>query len=336
VTARTTQAGNLSVTPLEDRAEYLPDLAFHASLSLPAGSDSLSLTVGGVCIQLSGLTPRQRSTLEERYGVFCGERGCDPVMKVEVTRVPRPAFLQMTGKLEYYRVETRWEGEALLACSYEWAGWLDRSRGRGGLALAQVTETDPGAFDRSVENFLRVAYAHAVIPSGGFLLHSAGLVRDARAWLFFGPSGSGKTTVTSLTPEALVLSDDLTMVLRSSEGGYRACSVPFRGLFAPRPESDQSWPVAGFFRLIQDRVNRIEEARGARAVGDLVGSLPFVTERSEIAGDVIDAVAAAVSRVPVFRLHFRKENTFWRLVETACPGASILPPVDGFRVGGGR
>jgi hypothetical protein len=186
-----------------------------------------------------------------------------------------------------------------------------------------------------MENFLRVAYAHAVIPSGGFLLHSAGLVRDGRAWLFFGPSGSGKTTVTSLTPEALILSDDLTMVLRSGQGEYRACSVPFRGLFAPRPESDESWPVAGFFRLVQDKADRIEPVRGAMAVGELVGSLPFVTERSEIAGDVIDAVAAAVSRVPVFRLHFRKDNTFWRIIETACPGAAILPPVDDFSAVGG-
>jgi hypothetical protein len=336
VTARTTQTGELSVEPLDQRAEYLPDLAFHASTALPAGRQTLALTVGGIGVRLSGLTSGQRATLEERYGIFCADGGAAPALTLEITNVQRDGFLKVARPSEYYRVETRWEGEVLLACSYEWAGWLDRSRGRGGLALARVTEEDPRAFDRSMENFLRIVYAHAVIPSGGFLLHSAGLVRDGRAYLFFGPSGSGKTTVTTLSPEALVLSDDLTMILRSGTGEYRACSVPFRGLFAPRPESDESWPVAGFFRLIQASEDRLEPVRGARAIGELVGSLPFVTERSEIAGDVIDTIAAAASRVPVFRLHFRKDRTFWRLIEATGGQAPILPPVDGFSTAGGN
>lgn len=335
MTARTTQAAKLSVTPLDDRAEYVPDLAFHASVAVSAGSESLTLTVGGLCVRLSGLDARQRATLEERFGIFCGDRGADPIVAIEVTRAPRASFLRVAQVSEFYRVDTRWEADVLLTCSYEWAGWLDTSRRRGGLSLARMTEEDPRAFDRSMENFLRVVYSHAVISTGGFLLHSAGLVLNDRAYLFFGPSGSGKTTVTTLTPEALILSDDLTMVLRSASGEYRACSVPFRGLFAPRPESDRSWPVAGFFRLIQDKVDRLDEVRGARAIGELVGSLPFVTERSEIAGDVIDAVASAVSHVPVFRLHFRKDRTFWQLIDRASPRASISPSVDGFSAGGG-
>jgi len=67
--------------------------------------------------------------------------------------------------------------------------WVDL---RGDLILVNTAEGR--VKPRNVRRDPRVAlsifsqqnpYAHAVIPLGGFLLHSAGLVRDGRAWLFF-------------------------------------------------------------------------------------------------------------------------------------------------------
>jgi hypothetical protein len=297
---------------------------------MPTGS--ITLGIGGIVVRLDGLESPRVETLRQRYGVFCEPAGRPADLVVSVRRADRPRFLEMRQRDEFYRVETHWEAETLLACSYEWAGWLDTKAGSGGLALAQAALSDPRAFDRSIENYLRVAFAHLVISRGGFLLHSAGLVRDGRAWLFFGPSGSGKTTVTTLTPEALVLSDDLTMVAPmpgGEGGGYGACSVPFRGLFAPEPKSIETWPIAGFFRLVQDTSDRLVEVKGAKAVGELVGSLPFVTERPEIAGAVIDSVAGSTIKTPVFRLHFRKDRTFWQVIDSRWAG------VDGFSSPGG-
>lgn len=315
-----------------ETSDFIPDLSFHLSAHpRPArlGSGSLTLSVGGISIRLSGLDAAQIGALRERYGIFCTgvETGRDPGsrgdagpaadLRIQVTAAARETFLRVRsgpGAPEYYRVDLRWQGDRLLAASYEWAGWLDRTAGTGGLSLARGTRSDAAAFHRSVENFLRVLYAHMFVARNGFLLHAAGLVRDGRAYLFFGPSGSGKTTVAALSPEALMLSDDLTLVRRNEAGAWVACSVPFRGLFAPQPASAEEFPVEGFFRLVKDTDDRLEPVKGARAVGEVVGSLPFVTERPEMAGLVMDTVAESTREIPVWRLHFRKDRSFWRAV----------------------
>ena len=319
-------------------AEYVPDLSFYKNPPPAAGAASLGLTVGGMCVRLVGLGNGQKASLATRYGAFCSATHGGAETVIHLRRTGRPFFLKPRGGVEpeFYRVELSWESGTLLAASYEWAGLFDEATGSCELTLAGLSQ-EPRAFDRSIENFLRVVYSHLSVRRGGFLLHSAGLVRGGAAHLFFGPSGSGKTTVSMMTmtsmssmpsPDALLLSDDLTLVM-PHDGGYAACSVPFRGALAPPPVSTRAYPIAGFYRLIQDSADRLDPVSGAKAVAELVGSLPFVTERIEMAGDVIDAAAGAAQRIPVYRLHFRKDNTFWKVIE-AVHGARPGPGVDDF------
>ena len=300
----------------QGRHDFVPDMAFHRSI-LPSSSISsaLAISVGGIRVHLTGLSTEQASALRERFGIFCGNADQAATCTVAVTAVANDAFLVTRGTpAELYRIAIAAEDGSMLAASHEWSCWFNQQTGRGGLALASITVSDPKAFDRAVENFLRVLYAHTLLDVDGFLLHAAGLVRDGRAYLFFGPSGSGKTTVTTMSPDALVLSDDLTLVKVASEDGQLICrssSVPFRGVFAPRPERETFYPVAGFFRLVQDASDFLVPLSGARAVGEVVSSLPFVTERHDLAGRAIDVVSKAVAGTPVFHLHFKKDRTFW-------------------------
>lgn len=75
------------------------------------------------------------------------------------------------------------------------------------------------------------------------------------------------------------------------------------------------FPVAGFYRLVQADEDRVVPLTGARAVGELVGSLPFVTERHGSASKAIDVVSRAAASTPVGLLHFRKDRTFWSAIE---------------------
>jgi hypothetical protein len=308
-------------------AEMLPTLAWLSRQPQAAGL-TLTVRVGPVCVRLTGLPAGQHAILRARYGVFCVDQP-EAEAQIGVTITERDGFLLQQRPGEIYRIHSVWESGSLVATSYEWAGWIgpERSGGvTGGLVFAAGRAADAGAFDRSLENYLRVLFAHLVLRRGGFLLHGSGLVREGKAYLFFGPSGSGKTTVTTLTPEALVLSDDLVMVLRGSAGGFEACSVPFRGQLAPDPISAGSWPIAGFFRLVQAPQDRLSRVRGAAAMGELSTSLPFVLDRAEGASEAMGTLAEVASRVPVFRLEFRKDRTFWQL---------IRPDIDDFSEVGG-
>lgn len=312
-------------------SEYVPGPEIVRHPSRDFGAEALGIHVGSAHVLLEGITQAQRDTLAARYRVFARPARPDEPwsLRVRVSSIHRPAFLicgSTPEQPEFYRIVTSWDGGLMQATSYEWSGWMDRAGGTGGLVLAELALADPRAFDRAVENFLRVVCAHLVIPAGGFLLHSACLVRDERAYLFFGPSGSGKTTVTSMTPEALVVSDDLALIQRGNDGSPRACSVPFRGLFAPRYETVRSYPVAGFFRLVQSPEDSIERLKGARAVGELVGSLPFVTDREEMMGEALDTVGQAAARGGVWRLRFTRSRAFWNTLSAA----GLSSPVDSF------
>src|SRR2546422_11646120 len=68
--------------------------------------------------------------------------------------------------------------------------------------------------------------------------------------LFRSPSGSGKTTVTHLSPGDQVLSDDLTLVVRT-RGRYEAAGIPFGMAHHRVPDTSGSFPIASLNRLVQ-------------------------------------------------------------------------------------
>jgi hypothetical protein len=268
-------------------------------------------------VRLEGLSSRQQSELAARYGIFARRRddeaGVD--IRLAVRRSPRDAFLRVapSGPAELYRLLSKEIDGSLMAWSYEWAALWSRAAGEATLA---ATTGDREIFDRIIENFLRVVFAHEILERGGLLLHGAGVVRDGQAWLFFGPSGSGKTTVTTLSAGARILSDDLVMIVPGGRG-FVACSVPFRGLLTPPAMSDRSYPVAGLFRLVKDSEDRVEPLDPARAVGELVQSLPFITDCPGAAPRMLEVASAVAGAAPVSTLRFRKDSTFWGVVENA-------------------
>jgi hypothetical protein len=273
-----------------------------------------SVDIAGLCVHLDGLSEAQARWFDARYGVFAsdGERRRDG-LRIAVRRGDANGFLQLraSGESEIYRLAQERSGTRVRAWSYRFAGWFDAPAGEGELGLS-----DEGGrgFESSLENFLRAVYAHLALDHDGFLLHAAGVVKDGRAYLFFGPSGSGKTTVAGLADGGRVVSDDLILVLPGVGDRPAAVSIPFRGHQAELPAAQASFGIAGLYRLVKDRRVALEAMGPARAVSEIAGSLPFVTDRPENGARVLEVVGRAVEVAPVFRLHFRKDASFWEVV----------------------
>src|SRR5438552_2485431 len=107
---------------------------------------------------------------------------------------------------------------------YDFAGTVDL-----GERTADVALTSPD--DVSIDSFLRILYSLALVEAHGLVVHAASLVRDGAPYLFCGPSGSGETTVAQLSPDATLLSDELSIV--RTTGGPAVCfGTPFRGELA--------------------------------------------------------------------------------------------------------
>ncbi len=293
-------------------ADFVPGREFFADPGEAFGTGRIGLAIGPLRIDLEGLSAAQSGLLSDRFRPFVTSGAEANRCTVRLLRSPVASFLRFVpGVPELYRVGVRRSGPHAQFWSYEFAGSLDPADRRASVSLVEET----GAlFDRGLENFLRIMTANLIVERGGFLLHGAGVVRGGRAHVFFGPSGSGKTTVTSMSPDDVVLSDDLTLVIRGA-AGYEAAGIPF-GLAHHRiPDTSESFPIASLNRLVQSREVRRERLPRSRAVAEVAASLPFVMKDARQTDRVLDVIEGALKKIPVYRLLFRKDPSFWGVVE---------------------
>ncbi len=161
---------------------------------------------------------------------------------------------------------------------------------------------------------LRTSLAFALPDFGAFLLHTCGVVRRGRAFLFFGASGSGKSTVAGLSSDP-VLSDD-TVAVRVGDGELRAYATPFRGNFR-----EGQWPlpfdapVAAAFHLVQAPRTFAEPLGPVEAFRRLSPGLMFDFPDPEHRGRLLALAMEFVARIPCFALHFTPTPDLWQTVD---------------------
>jgi hypothetical protein len=175
---------------------------------------------------------------------------------------------------------------------------------------------------REAEYFLRIALAFLAFQRDGLLVHCAALKRRHLVQLFIGQSGSGKSTVVALSvvaDRATALGDDL-ILLRRDQAGWRAFGTPFWNLEATRREGElSSGPVAGIYKLVQDRAIYVEPMRPAVAAAELVANCPIVNDQPALLPDLIGRCREIAGVIPVRRLHFRKDDAFWDVIPQEAP-----------------
>jgi hypothetical protein len=165
----------------------------------------------------------------------------------------------------------------------------------------------------SIDSVLRIVHTLILAHEGGFLLHSAGAIRNGRAFLFSGVSGAGKTTISRLAPsDATLLTDEVSYV-RRDDAGYRACGTPFAGELA-RVGENCSAPIASLFFLKQGPENKIGPIEKSEAIRRLMRNILFFAEDANLVESVFQSACDFVERVPVQRLTFTPDSRIWNLI----------------------
>ena len=168
-----------------------------------------------------------------------------------------------------------------------------------------------------IEYFLRVIYALLAFQAGGLLFHAAGVVRHGRACLFFGPSGSGKTSISRLSPDGVVLNDDL-VILMPHEGGWIVHGTPFWNPTQVIP-SAQSAPLGAMFALVKDKRVYVEKMGRGQAIAELISNVPVIPADPARSHNLLERCENLLDSVPVSRLHFLQDDTFWDVVDIGRP-----------------
>jgi hypothetical protein len=164
----------------------------------------------------------------------------------------------------------------------------------------------------ALDSLLRILLTMILLPRRGFLLHAATVVRDGHAYVFAGRSGAGKSTVASLSPAGTVLTDEISL-LRFTDGRWHAYGTPFWGEFRAAGLNEH-YPIAGIYALEQAPEDRVEPLAAKEILRALLPCVLFFTSNPEANRALLHMLLGMAQQIPCHRLHFRRNNEFWKVV----------------------
>ncbi len=266
---------------------------------------ALNISIAGmrVTLRLDELDAPDRAQILEHYAAFTDAK-LPAAISIHLHVEPGPAFIPLpTGQVYQIHTANR-DGRIAFESHFE-TGSIDLTSGQGSLVMR------PGG---RPENFLRVLYAWLCLEQRALLLHAAGVVRAGQGYVFFGHSGSGKTTISHLSLEHTILSDDL-VILKTHADAVRVYGVPFRGDLLQAPRTNASAELRGLYTLVKADVPRITPVPPVEAIARLSECVPFIMTEPHNAARVLETCAAIQARVPVQTLFFRRAADFWSVID---------------------
>jgi hypothetical protein len=180
------------------------------------------------------------------------------------------------------------------------------SAATGTAHLRAHPEASPG----DIGYFLRVVLAVQAFARGGMLFHTAGIVHRRQGYAFFGVSGSGKTTAAHFSAPDPVLNDDLVL-LWPSPTGWQMYATPF----GRRRGEVRAVTLRALLRLVKDENVFLAPLSPSRALAELVANTPVLSADPLWLPEVLARWEALLSTVPVYTLHFRRDATFWEVID---------------------
>jgi hypothetical protein len=281
------------------------------------GDNVRELAVGDCAFRFEGLADDHAEALERYWGpYFKPDSGLPVDRTIRVSDGGRGVWLAEPKAGELYRIEPRTTPSGVIALSYAFA-LGPAPDGSWRLALA-ADSTEPAP--QSLENATRVMAARMAVERGGFAMHSAGVLRDGKAWIFTGPSGAGKSTAVRLSAPAISLGDDFGLVLPGTDG-WVTPPLPFDNAPAivERP-AGTSFPVAGIWRLFKADQPRVERPTGLGAVTSLSSCLALPWVMPDLAGAVLGQIDSFCQEAHFGHLHFGLDVDFWEPLSAAVEG----------------
>jgi hypothetical protein len=146
------------------------------------------------------------------------------------------------------------------------------------------------------------------------MVHSCGVLKNGRGYIFTGPSGIGKSTIAEMSTDYAVLNDEMCFI-NDTDSRYVVRSTPFNGFF--NKKVNMSGLLNTIFLLKQDTKNFIKKIKFADAVVALakeivppIGVLTTVKSKYSVTA-MFDMAVKVLSKVPFYELHFALEKNPW-------------------------
>jgi hypothetical protein len=289
------------------------------------GEFALSLRLAGVDFVFSGLSGAQRDEVVARFGQLVVPAANTPQDQASPGADFRPAahsqFTPTPPVCWEYDLALDFQPTRLDIAGPSFFARLDRE-----VCRAEVRTCLEDRFFLAVfENVFRVVSIYALARRDTLVIHSAGVAQSQQGYVLFGRSGAGKTTscflLTQRTPQPgspahAILSDELNAVdLRSTAPGVLLQPMPFAGDFGHDTLSSEAVPLRRIYALVQAPEARVGPCGRAEALARVVAACPFVNVDPFESDSVFSRAKRLLAAVPLQKLHFHKDPSFWSVVE---------------------
>jgi hypothetical protein len=194
-------------------------------------------------------------------------------------------------------------------------GEWDRGRGHCRVVQHESDFQRPGIYrEYGCDSILRVMLSCHLLEHGGLFVHSAGLVRNGKGYLFVGESGAGKSTLTRASaPTCTVLSDDVTFA-RIGADGATVAGTPFFGDLAAGG-ANVTVPLVGIYFLHKAPANKVVPISARAALPEFLRQVTLFRKNRRSLQVALDLAWAFCTRVPVYELHFLPDDSFWSCID---------------------
>lgn len=184
-----------------------------------------------------------------------------------------------------------------------------------------LIEVDPDYKKASIFAQDELALKHALINlyssfivhhQWGLLIHSSCVLDNGKAHLFAGYSGAGKSTAARLSYPRELLSDEAS-ILKITSDGVAVFDSPFRSEQQSRGFQN-SRPLASVQLLFHAQENQRIRLSKSDSLLHLIDKVFYWQHSDYETSRIIESLKKLVTTVPVYELHFQKNNTFWELI----------------------
>jgi hypothetical protein len=166
----------------------------------------------------------------------------------------------------------------------------------------------------SFGSFLRALFTLILADEQALLIKASVVSENGEGRAFFGPSGSGKTTIARLSRGYTLIADELA-IIKPHNGHYRVYGTPFWDELADEASNYNRAELSGLYLLKKDEENRLETVDNKQAALELYRNVLFFSDDNKLLNQVFRACCSLADAVPVYRLSFRPDPSFWELLK---------------------
>lgn len=184
-----------------------------------------------------------------------------------------------------------------------------------------IIDVDPEYKNAKISAYNELALKHAlmnlyssyiVYHHWGLVIHSSCVVEGSKAHIFAGHSGAGKSTAAKLSFPREILSDEATLVKVTPEE-ISVFNSPFRSELEVTNVNASS-QLASIQILYQSPDNKRTHLRRSDGLLHVMDKVFYWAHNPEETGKILDLLKILVNTVPIYELHFQKNDTFWELI----------------------